>query len=1267
MISTNTPNYKIKDYLFFENQDIEKISIKEGIKIIGERSFYKSKKLKKIILPDSLEKIEASAFSGCENLEEIILPRNLKHIDYRAFADCKRLKRIVIPDNVESIDWGAFSGCENLEEVILPKNLKKLSDQLFLNCKKLKYVELPKVLTELPDECFKGCHSLDIKLSPNIKTLGKSTFENCYKLSTFPKHVTKYDINTFKNCRSLTSATINKDITKRRYIHELPDGLFDGCVNLSTIEYSNTNKISIGKRCFRNCKSLKEIPNFINNYNERAFENCNSLTHINLISKKIPFACFRNCKNIKKVTNQNIIEEIESFAFSGCENIEEFSLTNVLNVPSEVFSNCKKLKKVKLNKNTKRIETKAFENCYELNDIVLPDTVEVIKKFAFANCINLEKFRIPKMLTTLDSSAFAFNTSLKKIENNPENNFYQALDNKILFDNRNQKIILYAGGLNEEKLSLEPFTVIDNQDRETIFPINSIAKFAFSTAPNLKELAICSSVSEIDTKAFIGANNLEKLEIIIVTFFTSVNLQTTSNNKIIVNEKDISQFPFKTLKFSLSSNNKDNKNPVFLMISNFNPNFKNLKRIEFSNDCSYVISNNCFENCNQVKSVKIPINILSIGTNAFSKNTKVIFDNGMVLTNLLHMGKDKNYFGDYIRYDIDDNETYYIENNGEIIKLTKNDIERLCKNSDLIKESPIKFVDFLKCLKKFDLEIPLLLNGVLIKNISLKNKITLFNTLRKDDNFYLNVLEKSKLFDKDDTITQSILEDENFEKVVDYINIFKNYNIKEELLYNKILFNSYKAKDLEELIILDYPLLLKTLTESELLETKETDEISKKILLKNTLKDFIVNIKNSNIKDKYIFNKTFIACAKNPLFKELLDVYDANTKRLLKRSKTITNNKVSVDNFNDLLTLMKITGALEKDPITRQRAATFITEKLFSETLNNKDKNINKIIGDDIHRVFNFEPEFGYNSEFADFFLNNYQAIIAEEKNKSGFIQRVYKNFNEISKTSTSNKGRQRKLKVTLEKCKSYLQAHKFGKVDPQHAELAKLIGAWYDNKKTFDKAVKLEKEIENAPRNIFTKSFIDENNRIIYDNDPKNDLKENLNENYSYQWLPKQDIDNFVLGKYCNCCAHIEGAGQGIMRASMALNCCQNLVIRNEEGTIIAKATIYVNKEQNYAVYNNIEVSLKYKNENDLKKIYDALIRGTNAFLETYNLNNPKEQIREITVGLNRNALSEYLTDEKHPKTKTYQALYFGRYSIENNYHYNGDWESGQRLILKK
>ena len=36
---------------------------------------------------------------------------------------------------------------------------------------------------------------------------------------------------------------------------------------------------------------------------------------------------------------------------------------------------------------------------------------------------------------------------------------------------------------------------------------------------------------------------------------------------------------------------------------------------------------------------------------------------------------------------------------------------------------------------------------------------------------------------------------------------------------------------------------------------------------------------------------------------------------------------------------------------------------------------------------------------------------------------------------------------------------------------------------------------------------------------------REEINENFSFEWLPKQDYDNLVLGKYCNCCAHVDGA----------------------------------------------------------------------------------------------------------------------------------------------
>ena len=166
---------------------------------------------------------------------------------------------------------------------------------------------------------------------------------------------------------------------------------------------------------------------------------------------------------------------------------------------------------------------------------------------------------------------------------------------------------------------------------------------------------------------------------------------------------------------------------------------------------------------------------------------------------------------------------------------------------------------------------------------------------------------------------------------------------------------------------------------------------------------------------------------------------------------------------------------------------------------------------------------------------------------------------------------------------------------------------------------------------------------------------------------MPKQDYDNLILGKYCSCCAHVNGAGQGIMRASMILDNCQNLVIRNSVGEIISKSTLYVNKEQGYAVFNNVETSLNYKDKKSLKKIYEAFLRGSKAFLEAYNENNPENPITNITIGTNRNTILEFLTKKNnHPKVPVQKSLEFGNYSIDDH-HYNGDWQNDQILVLKK
>ena len=137
-------------------------------------------------------------------------------------------------------------------------------------------------------------------------------------------------------------------------------------------------------------------------------------------------------------------------------------------------------------------------------------------------------------------------------------------------------------------------------------------------------------------------------------------------------------------------------------------------------------------------------------------------------------------------------------------------------------------------------------------------------------------------------------------------------------------------------------------------------------------------------------------------------------------------------------------------------------------------------------------------------------------------------------------------------------------------------------------------------------------------------------------------------------------------MRASMILDCCQNLVIRNNLGQIIAKSTIFVNKEKGYAVFNNVETSLNYRDKIELGKIYEAFLRGANAFVVAYNENHKSTPLHNISIGAYRNTILDYLTDAKHPVVDVQQALQYGSYSLSGS-GYSGDWTSKQRLVLKR
>ena len=392
-------------------------------------------------------------------------------------------------------------------------------------------------------------------------------------------------------------------------------------------------------------------------------------------------------------------------------------------------------------------------------------------------------------------------------------------------------------------------------------------------------------------------------------------------------------------------------------------------------------------------------------------------------------------------------------------------------------------------------------------------------------------------------------------------------------------------------------------------------------------------------------NETYLATL-------LIKYFDSNTKRMINLSKVLEDSDSAETNLNDLLRIGVTLGIVEDDSIIRQRALTFINDNVL--TTNGKEPNIT---GDDIHRIFcELTPRKEFDYKFAKFFMENYQKIYEREQNYPGFISRTYENFPEIVETFTSDNGRE--LLMTFEKVCNYAVTNKFQNVDEESLELATLLACWYDDNNVFGNAKQIVKESESLPRNLFTNN-----------NNPTHDLKEEINEKFSYEWLPKQSILNLILGKYCNCCAHINGNGLGIVRASMTSPFHQNMAIKNEKGKIIGKSTIYINPDEGYAVFNNVESNMKYKTEEDLTNIYNAFMRGANAFLNKYNENNPDKPINIMTIGTSRNTVKTLLMQNEiiHPINDILETPSYSNYSIDKNGRYKGDSLKEQRLVLKK
>ena len=314
-ITIGTTTSKISEYAFANCVNLKTISNWDNVNIISKYAFNGCSKLGYgdpvsvensggIKLPNKLTTIGKYAFQNCESMYiNGNIPKSSRPITIGkyAFDGCSNLKCIedkstkepvsLNLNNVLEINECVFRGCSSLTEVNIGNYGGKIGDSAFCNCTKLETVkniqhnniEYLFKLSIIGESAFKGCVELKTFTLPNtLTTIGAGAFEDCKKYNpTIPNSVSSLGDNCFKGTGIETLI-----LSSTNNLKKIPNGAFENCTSLTYIDIFNSKITKIGSGAFYNCENLevkegKEffLPDGVTNINDSAFENCKGITY----------------------------------------------------------------------------------------------------------------------------------------------------------------------------------------------------------------------------------------------------------------------------------------------------------------------------------------------------------------------------------------------------------------------------------------------------------------------------------------------------------------------------------------------------------------------------------------------------------------------------------------------------------------------------------------------------------------------------------------------------------------------------------------------------------------------------------------------------------------------------------------------------------------------------------------------------------------------------------------------------------------------------
>ena len=233
---------------YLSGDGIDTVKLPAGLKVIGERAFYRFGALRELAIPAALEEIGDGAFYNCARVDHLKLPATLKRLGREAFNYCRRLGTIILPEGLEEIGARTFEGCGRLGTVRLPATLKIIGERAFAQTN-LTQIKLPEGLEVIRKGAFMEHRIGEVILPASLKHLSAEAFysfrPNCPKKVSFLNPDTELESGIFGYTLRSQDENINNPLNWIDLYHEQPAAEADwkSTIQLSCFEGSTADRM----------------------------------------------------------------------------------------------------------------------------------------------------------------------------------------------------------------------------------------------------------------------------------------------------------------------------------------------------------------------------------------------------------------------------------------------------------------------------------------------------------------------------------------------------------------------------------------------------------------------------------------------------------------------------------------------------------------------------------------------------------------------------------------------------------------------------------------------------------------------------------------------------------------------------------------------------------------------------------------------------------------------------------------------------------------